>query len=50
MYPAGDAKGGFSGRRKVMEVRHLELQKAETRVEGGRNGAKRTSFTLLILC
>ena len=50
MYPAGDAKVGFSGRRKVMEVRHLELQKAETSVEGGRNGAKRTSFTFLILC
>ena len=44
----GMLKGGFSGRRKVMEVRHLELQKAETSVEEGRNGAKRTSFTFLI--
>lgn len=32
-----------------MEVRHVEQQKAEMSVEEGGNGAKRTSFTFLIL-
>lgn len=32
-----------------MEVRHVEQQKAEMSVGEGGNGAKRTSFTFLIL-